>query len=258
MKTIGTAMMVVAMTLAAPAGAADEAPAAAPAAASPAPGGRDGASPPPLVFDNERDMISYSVGVTTGRALRSADGAEVNFEALARGLKDGLDGVRLQITERRMQELLGKFQQTLRQKMSASRSRAMAENRMKARKFLDQNKNQPGVVTLASGVQYKILKTGTGALPTESDVVTVNYRGTLLNGNEFDSSDPGRPANFRLSALIAGWKEALKLMPVGSHWQLFIPPELAYGERGVGAEVGPNELLVFDVELLGSQLSRED
>jgi FKBP-type peptidyl-prolyl cis-trans isomerase len=206
----------------------------------------------------EKDRISYAVGAQTGRALRTADGAEVDLEALVRGLKDGLEGARLQIPERQVSELLGKFQQTLRQKMAASRARAIAENRVKAERFLAENRGKDGVVTLASGLQYRILSTGSGPMPRESDVVTVNYRGTLLNGTEFDASPPGQPARLAVGALIAGWKEALKLMPVGSHWQLFIPPNLAYGERGVGGDIGPNEALVFDVELLDARLSKAD
>jgi FKBP-type peptidyl-prolyl cis-trans isomerase FklB len=207
---------------------------------------------------SEKDRISYAVGVQTGRALRSADGAEVNLDALVRGIKDGLDGEKLQIPQRQIQELLGKFQQTLRQKMAASRGRAIADNRVAAEKFLADNKTQSGVVALDSGVQYRIIKIGTGPKATESDTVTVNYRGTLLNGNEFDATEPGRPAHLNVSALIAGWKQVLKLMPVGSHWQVYIPPQLGYGERGVGADIGPNELLIFDLELLGTQPSAAD
>lgn len=226
-------------------------------AGSAVPGARPQAASP-AALATERDRISYAVGVQTGRALRTADGAEVDLDALVRGLKDGLEGARLQIPERQMNEMLGKFQQTLRQKMAASRARAIAENRLKAEKFLADNKGKDGVVTLASGLQYKILKTGTGPLPQESDVVTVNYHGTLLSGTEFDASQPSRPAHLAVGSLIAGWKEALKLMPVGSHWELYIPPGLGYGERGVGAQIGPNEALVFDVELLDTRLSKAD
>lgn len=206
----------------------------------------------------QRDRVSYSVGAQTGRALRTADGAEVNLDALVKGLRDGLEGNRLAIPEREMQGLLQGFQQMLRQKMAASHAHAVADNRKKAMEFFEENKKKPGVVSLASGVQYEILRSGSGPLPKESDVVTVNYRGTLLNGTEFDGTEPGRPGHLKLSGLIAGWKEALKLMPVGSHWKLYIPPQLAYGERGVGADIGPNETLVFDVELLASELGKDD
>ncbi len=206
----------------------------------------------------QKDRVSYSVGAQTGRALRTADGAEVNLDALVRGLKDGLDGSRLLIPEKEMQGLLQGFQQMLRQKMAASHGRAVAENRKKAMDFFAENKKKQGMVSLASGVQYQILKSGTGPLPKEEDLALVNYRGTLLNGTEFDSTEPGKPARVKISGLIAGWKEALKLMPVGSHWKLYIPPQMGYGERGVGSDIGPNETLVFDVELLGTQLGKED
>jgi FKBP-type peptidyl-prolyl cis-trans isomerase FklB len=235
-----------------------DAPAASNSSAAPAAqaqGSATAASEAPLV--GEKDLTSYSVGVTTGRALRSADGAEVNYDALVRGIKDGLEAAKLKITERQMQSLLGKFQQTLRQKMSASRSRAIVENRQKADKFFAENKTREGIVTLTSGVQYRILKSGTGPLAREADVVAINYRGTLLDGKEFDATEPDHPASLKVAALIAGWKEALKLMPVGSHWQVFIPPALGYGERGIGADIGPNEALVFDIELLGASLSKD-
>lgn len=228
------------------------------------PGGTDaaaatpGAQAPAAGADplaTQKDRMSYSVGVTTGRALRTADGAEVNFDALILGLKDGLEAAHLRIPERQVNELLGLFQQSLRQKMSASRARAKVENMEAAHKFLDGNKSQPGIVTLDGGTQYRILKSGTGRLPTESDVVTVQYRGTLLNGNEFDATEPGAPAHLQVASLVAGWKQVLKLMPVGSHWQVYIPPELGYGERGIGANIGPNELLVFDLELLDTHPS---
>jgi FKBP-type peptidyl-prolyl cis-trans isomerase len=206
---------------------------------------------------SEKDRVSYSVGMQTGRALRTADGAEVNLEALVKGLKDGLDGARAAIPEREMSELLGKFQQSLRQKMAASRGRAKVENLEKANRFFEQNKARPGVVTTATGVQYEILKAGNGPLPQEEDVVTVNYRGTLLNGSEFDATPPGRPAALAVGKLIAGWKQVLKVMPVGSHWKVYIPPSLAYGERGVGADIGPNETLVFDLELLDTKIAKD-
>ena len=212
----------------------------------------------PVSSWGQKDRVSYSVGAQTGRALRTADGAEVNLDALVRGLKDGLDGNRLAIPEKEMQGLLQGFQQMLRQKMAATRGRAIAENRKKAMEFFAENKKKPGMVSLASGVQYQILKSGTGPLPKEEDVVRVNYRGTLLNGTEFDGTEPGHPANLKLSGLIAGWKEALKLMPVGSHWKLYIPPQMGYGERGVGADIGPNETLVFDVELLDAQMAKDE
>jgi FKBP-type peptidyl-prolyl cis-trans isomerase FklB len=127
---------------------------------------------------------------------------------------------------------------------------ALEDNKKKGEVFLAENKTKEGVVVLPSGVQYKILKAGNGKKPIDSDVVQVYYRGTLLDGSEFDATEPGQPADLKASSLIAGWKEALRLMPAGSKWQIFVPSQLAYGERGVGSDIGPNETLVFEVELL--------
>jgi FKBP-type peptidyl-prolyl cis-trans isomerase FklB len=128
------------------------------------------------------------------------------------------------------------------------------ENKKAGEAFLAQNKGKQGVVTLPSGLQYKILKAGNGKKPTENDTVECNYRGTLINGTEFDSSyRRGQPATFGVGQVIPGWREALQLMPVGSKWELYVPPDLAYGERGAGRDIGPNSTLVFEVELLGIQ-----
>ena len=129
-----------------------------------------------------------------------------------------------------------------------------AANKTEGETFLAANKNKEGVVTLPSGLQYKILKAGTGPKPTASDSVVCNYRGTLVNGTEFDSSyKRGQPATFPVNGVIKGWTEALQLMPVGSKWQLFIPAQLAYGERGAGPDIGPNATLIFEIELLSIQ-----
>jgi FKBP-type peptidyl-prolyl cis-trans isomerase FklB len=204
-------------------------------------------------FKTDLDRISYAVGIQTGRALRTADGAEVNIDTFVRGLRDGLDAARAQLPERQIADLMGQFQQSLRQKMSVSRSRAKLDNAKAAEEFFKANRKQPGVVTMAGGVQYKIVTTGQGAVPTENDVVTLKYRGTLINGKEFDATPENRPANLTVSSLVAGWKQVLKVMPVGSHWVLYIPPELGYGVRGVGLDVGPNETLIYDVELLATR-----
>jgi FKBP-type peptidyl-prolyl cis-trans isomerase FklB len=136
-------------------------------------------------------------------------------------------------------------------KMQAKRSEESDANKKTGEEFLAANKSKDGVVALPSGLQYKILTAGTGAKPTASDSVECNYRGTLINGTEFDSSSKhGGPATFPVSGVIKGWTEALQLMPVGSKWQLFVPSDLAYGERGAGGDIGPNETLIFEVELL--------
>ena len=154
-----------------------------------------------------------------------------------------------------MRATLMAFQKEMMQKQAQARQalQAGAEARKKAGEaFLEANKKKEGVVTLPSGLQYKIIKAGTGAKPTDADSVECQYRGTLIDGKEFDSSySRGRPATFGVTGVIPGWTEALKLMPVGSTWKLFIPSGLAYGARGAGEDIGPHETLIFDIELLG-------
>jgi FKBP-type peptidyl-prolyl cis-trans isomerase FklB len=151
-----------------------------------------------------------------------------------------------------VQEEIGKQQQ---EKMQQAR----AANKKEGDSFLAANKGKEGVVTLPSGLQYKILKEGTGPKPTASDTVVCNYRGTSINGTEFDSSSKrGQPATFPVSGVIKGWTEALQLMPVGSKWQLFIPSDLAYGDRGAGGDIGPGSTLIFEVELLSVQDKSKD
>jgi FKBP-type peptidyl-prolyl cis-trans isomerase len=146
------------------------------------------------------------------------------------------------------------LQTGLRKTMMEKMQKVADKNKTEGAAFLAANKSKPGVVTLPSGLQYKILKEGTGPKPTASDTVACNYRGTLINGTEFDSSyKTGQPATFPVSGVIKGWTEALQLMPVGSKWQLFIPSDLAYGNRGAGADIGPDTTLIFEVELLSIQ-----
>lgn len=154
------------------------------------------------------------------------------------------------MSEKEFKSVLAGFQGEMRRKMAANQRDRSIKNQKKADEFFAENAKKTDVVTLPSGVQYKIIKAGEGAKPTDSDIVEVNYRGTLLDGTEFDASTAGKTVNLKLAQLIAGWKEAIKLMPVGSKWQLFIPAKLAYGERGVGTDIGPNEMLIFDVELV--------
>ncbi len=151
------------------------------------------------------------------------------------------------------------MQNEVRKQQQEKMQEAGAANKTEGEAFLAANKSKDGVVTLPSGLQYKILTAGTGPKPTASDSVVCNYRGTLINGTEFDSSyKRGQPATFGVGQVIKGWTEALQLMPVGSKWQLFIPSSLAYGERGAGAEIGPNATLIFEVELLSIQDKTKD
>ena len=175
----------------------------------------------------------------------------VDAAITARALKDALAGSKLLLTEDQEKAALTQLQTEVRANQEAKAKEASGPARKAGEAFLAENKSKEGVVTLPSGMQYKILTAGTGPKPTANDTVTCNYRGTLINGKEFDSSyKRGQPAAFPVSGVIKGWTEALQLMPVGSKWQLFIPPDLAYGDRGAGADIGPGETLIFEVELI--------
>ena len=178
-------------------------------------------------------------------------GVDIDVDIVARGLKDGFAGEKLLMTEDDLRATMSALTEELRQKQAAAMKALAEENKKKGDAFLAENKKKEGVVTLPSGLQYKIIKAGLGKKPTEKDTVECTYRGTLIDGKEFDSSfRTGKPATFKVSGVIAGWTEALKLMPVGSKWQLVIPPELAYGQRGAGRDIGPNSTLVFEIELI--------
>jgi FKBP-type peptidyl-prolyl cis-trans isomerase FklB len=196
------------------------------------------------------DRVSYAIGVDMARNFKKQE-LEINPELLLRGLKDGLAGGRILLSEKDLRRVMNGFQGEVRQKMAQNRRLAAEENRRKGAAFLEEYKSTEGVVALPSGLLYRVLKAGEGRKPVESDQVECHYRGMLLSGFEFDATEPGKPAVLKVSALIGGWKEALKLMPVGSRWQIVIPSNLAYAERGVGSDIGPNEVLLFEVELVG-------
>ncbi|NOU01310.1 MAG: FKBP-type peptidyl-prolyl cis-trans isomerase [Gallionella sp.] len=197
----------------------------------------------------DKERLSYGIGASVAKNLKKQT-TDVDLDVLIQGLKNGLSGQKLLLSEKELQKVMNKFQGEVRQNALLSKRLALEENKKKGEVFLSENKLKPGVEILPSGVQYKVLKAGSGKTPIDSDVVQVNYRGTLLDGTEFDSTESGHPAELKVSSLIAGWKDALKLMPLGSKWQIVIPSQLAYGERGVGSDIGPNETLVFEVELL--------
>jgi FKBP-type peptidyl-prolyl cis-trans isomerase len=197
----------------------------------------------------DKDRISYGVGVQTGRNLRK-DGIEVDVDLLVRGMKEGLAGDKLLVSEKELRQIMNGFQGELRKKIAANRRILGDDNKKAGTAFMAENGKKEGVVTLPSGVQFKIVKAGDGKKPIASDVVLVNYRGTRLDGFEFDASADGKPAELQVSQLIAGWKEALQMMPSGSKWQIVVPAERAYGPRGVGQDIGPNQTLLFDVELV--------
>ncbi len=197
----------------------------------------------------EKDKLSYAIGASIGKNLKKEE-TDVDIKLLIKGIKTGLAGERLAIPEKEVRMILGTYQSELRKKIMVTKQQAIVENKKKGDAFLADNKSKKGVKVLESGVQYKVLKEGNGKKPSEADTVVVHYRGTLVDGNEFDATNPAHPATLKVASLIAGWKQALTQMPTGSKWQLFIPSQLAYGERGVGSDIGPNEVLVFEVELL--------
>jgi FKBP-type peptidyl-prolyl cis-trans isomerase len=212
-----------------------------------------------LTLKTPKDKISYAIGMNIGKGLKR-DSVDVDPAILARALKDVLAGGKTLLTEQEAQATLTALQTDMRKKQMEVRQQAGEANKKEGEAFLAENKAKDGVVTLPSGLQYKILKEGDGPKPTAADSVVCNYRGTLINGTEFDSSyKHGQPATFGVGQVIKGWTEALQLMPVGSKWQLFVPGELAYGDRGTqGGPIGPNSTLIFEVELVSIQPKEKD
>lgn len=204
----------------------------------------------PLTLKTDRQKQSYAMGMNLGNTLRR-QGITLDSALVAQGLRAAQTGAKTALTDDEARAALTQLQGEVRQKLEVKSKEEGSVNRKEGDAFLAANKAKEGVVTLPSGLQYKILKAGTGPKPTASDTVSCNYRGTLINGKEFDSSyKRGEPTSFPVGGVIKGWTEALQLMPVGSKWQLVIPPDLAYGDRGAGGEIGPGETLIFEVELL--------
>jgi FKBP-type peptidyl-prolyl cis-trans isomerase FklB len=203
------------------------------------------------VLGGEKARVSYAIGMMFGSRWKQ-QGIDVDYDWLVRGLKDAQAGGPTLMTEPEMGNTLNQFQKDISAKQEKRRQEIAEKNKQDGEAFLAENKTKPGVVTLPDGLQYKVITNGDGTLPAPNDVVTVNYRGTLLDGTEFDSSyKRGQPAQFPVGNVIHGWTEALQQMKIGSKWQLFIPPQLAYGEQGRPG-VPPNSVLIFEVELLGA------
>jgi FKBP-type peptidyl-prolyl cis-trans isomerase len=201
----------------------------------------------------DKDKQSYGVGVQLGSILK-AQGVDVDAAMVLQGMKDALAGGKLLMTDDELRATMTALQEQVNQREEAQKAAAAITNKQQGEAFLAANKSKEGVVTLPSGLQYKIIKAADGKKPTEDDTVLCQYRGTLLDGTEFDSSyKTGMPATFLVKGLIPGFKEALEQMNVGATWQFFIPAELAYGETGAGDVVGPNATLIFQVELIGVQ-----
>src|SRR5213596_151876 len=197
---------------------------------------------------DQKDKISYSIGMNIGLNL-SRQKVDISPDVLAAGLKDALAG-KPQLTPDQVKDVMAQFEKDMEQKQK----QLGEKNKTEGAKFLEENKKKPGIKTTASGLQYKLEKEGTGPQPKATDTVTVNYRGTLIDGTEFDSSyKRGQPATFPVNGVIKGWTEALQLMKAGSKYQLFVPSNLAYGERSVGPDIGANSTLLFEVELLDAK-----
>jgi FKBP-type peptidyl-prolyl cis-trans isomerase len=201
----------------------------------------------------DKEKASYALGMNIGRGL-SKQPVDVDAAAVARGLKDAMSGGKTLLTDEEAAAALATLQDQVKKATEAKMEELAAENKKAGDAFLAENKTKEGVVSLPSGLQYKILTAGTGPKPAATDTVVCQYKGTLLDGTEFDSSyKRGQPATFAVGRIIKGWTEALELMPVGSKWQLFIPADLAYGERGAGGVIPPNATLIFEVELVSIQ-----
>jgi FKBP-type peptidyl-prolyl cis-trans isomerase FklB len=202
----------------------------------------------------QKDKVSYVIGVDIGRSFKQQNlgGTDVDLEKLRYGIQDAMTGAKLALPDSNLQSTMMEFQKVMMAR-NDSLQKVKADSGLKAAKaFMDKNAKEPGVQTTASGLQYKVEVEGKGPKPDSSSTVSVNYVGTLVDGTEFDNSyKRGQPVQFPVTNVIKGWTEALELMPVGSKWKLFIPPQLGYGEHGAGHQIGPNAALIFEVELLG-------
>jgi FKBP-type peptidyl-prolyl cis-trans isomerase FklB len=212
--------------------------------------------PKPLVLTTEKDKQSYAIGLSVGKGLHR-DAIDVEPKFMLQGIEDALAGGKVLLTDDQIKTVMTDLQTQVRQKQEEKRLAAAESNKKDGAAFLAANASKEGVVTLPSGLQYKVLVAGTGPKPTAADSVVCNYRGTLLDGTEFDSSyKRNQTATFPVTGVIKGWTEALQLMPTGSKWQLFIPSDLAYGERG-REPIGPNATLIFELELVSIQPKAE-
>lgn len=206
-----------------------------------------------ISLQNDSDKTSYCLGMDIGASFKKLP-VPINLDAALEGIKAVFHGEKTQIDQQEFMELMRKFQQELRAAAEKQAAAAGEDNRKQEQEFLAKNKEDKDVVTTASGLQYKVLQAGTGARPTANSVVTVHYTGTLPDGTVFDSSvKRGEPATFPVNGVIPGWTEALQIMQVGSKYKLFIPAALAYGKRGAGQLIGPDQMLIFEVELLDIQ-----
>ena len=195
----------------------------------------------------DREKLSYALGAFFSQGIKQQN-IDMDIPSFMQAVEDSLNNAPLKMSESEIETALNQYKE----KLANARSAAAGTNKTAGQKFLETNKTREGVITLPSGLQYRIIREGTGAKPTNDSNVKVHYQGTLIDGKVFDSSyERGEPVSFNLNQVIKGWQAILPLMPVGSKWQVYIPPDLAYGERGAGGTIGPNATLIFDIELIG-------
>jgi FKBP-type peptidyl-prolyl cis-trans isomerase FklB len=211
-----------------------------------------GEQAPPPAAEAKPQVLSYALGFNIGGNMK-ANQVEVDLKSLVAGLQDGLAGAQPRWTEKELSDALEKFQAEMQQRAMGELTKTAQANKQEADAFLAKNRQRQGVQVTPSGLQYLVLKQGNGPSPTSKDTVRCHYRGTLIDGTEFDSSIGGDPVSFPVDGVIPGWTEALQKMRVGDKWQLFVPPDLAYGLNPPGPPLEPNDLLIFEVELLGIQ-----
>ena len=202
---------------------------------------------------SEREKLSYSVGMDIGANLKRQS-IDVDAELLTKGFRDSYTGAKTLLTEEESRQAIQNFQKQMMAKQAEAAKQMAEKNKAEGEKFLAENGKKDGVKTLTSGLQYKVITPGTGKSPKSTDTVTTHYKGTLIDGTEFDSSyTRNQTATFPVSGVIPGWTEGLQLMKEGGKYMLFVPSNLAYGERGAGRDIGPNATLVFEVELISVQ-----
>jgi len=199
-----------------------------------------------VALDSEQKRMSYAIGLTTAQSI-ARQGVELDLNTFMLGMRDALDGSKPRLSQEEFQIALGSATKSVNDSL-----KNRAKNNLEAgQAFMEANKGKEGVITLSNGLQYKELRKGTGNRPKVTDTVVVHYEGKLIDGSVFDSSkERGEPATFPINGVIQGWQEILPLMATGARWEVVIPPKLAYGVRGAGAGIGPNEALVFEIELL--------
>ncbi|OPY71561.1 MAG: Outer membrane protein MIP precursor [Syntrophorhabdus sp. PtaU1.Bin002] len=203
-----------------------------------------------ILLKTQKDKVSYTIGANLGKGLRQ-QAVDIDTNLMMKGLNDSFSGGKTLLTDQEMRDVMVTFQKDMAAKQTERRKVLAEKNKKEGEAFLAENKKKPGVTTLPSGLQYKVLKEGKGKTPAATDTVVTHYRGILIDGTEFDSSfQRNEPATFSVNGVIKGWTEALQLMKEGAKWQLFVPSDLAYGDRGAGPLIGPNATLVFEVELI--------